>query len=108
MLSIYENAKISRLVDIEDSSRGSTITVCDGVMIASVVKIKPAAGVGNIRIGRNSYSNSGVVMSRQWYYHRRTRFDCRQSHTRSNKLSVQRSQKVEIARQRFQPSRSES
>jgi virginiamycin A acetyltransferase len=62
MLIISEYARVSRLADIEDSSRGSTITIGDGVMIDSFVKIKAAGGLGDLSIGRNSYVNSGVVM----------------------------------------------
>src|ERR1700733_10197843 len=62
MLIISEHARVSRLADIEDSSRGSTVTIGDGVMIDSFVKIKAAGGSGDISIGRNSYVNSGVVM----------------------------------------------
>ncbi len=62
MLMISPNAKISPLVDIEDSVRGSKIVIEDGVVIDSFVKIKPAGGTGDIVIGRNCSINSGVVM----------------------------------------------
>ncbi len=62
MQNISPNAKISPLTDIEDSIRGSTLTIEDGVVIDSFVKIKPAGGEGDIVIGRNCSINSGVVM----------------------------------------------
>jgi len=62
MLIISETARISRLADIEDSLKGSRIIIEDGAMIDSFVKIKPAGGMGDVRIGRNSYINSGVVI----------------------------------------------
>lgn len=62
MLIISEKAKISPLADIEDSVRGSRITIADGVVIDSFVKIKPAGGSGDLEIGRNCSINSGVVI----------------------------------------------
>ncbi|HZW24577.1 MAG TPA: DapH/DapD/GlmU-related protein [Gallionella sp.] len=62
MLIISPNARISPFADIEDSTRGTRIVVEDGAMIDSFVKIKPAGGTGDVRIGRNSYINSGVVI----------------------------------------------
>ncbi len=62
MLHISEHAKISRWADIEDSLKGSTIAIADGVVIDSFVKIKPAGGTGDVYIGRNSFLNSGVVI----------------------------------------------
>lgn len=62
MLVISSTARISRLADIEESVRGTRIIIEDGVMIDSFVKIKPAGGAGDVRIGRNSYINSGVVI----------------------------------------------
>ena len=62
MLRISEKALISRLADIEDSMRGTLIIIEDGVHIDSFVKIKPAGGTGNVRIGKNSYINAGVVI----------------------------------------------
>src|SRR5215510_7041889 len=62
MLRISEKAFISRLADIEDSVRGTLIIIEDGVHIDSFVKIKPAGGTGNVRIGKNSYINAGVVI----------------------------------------------
>lgn len=62
MLIISDKARISRLADIEDSVKGSRIIIEDDVNIDSFVKIKPVGGMGDIRIGRNSYLNSGVVI----------------------------------------------
>lgn len=62
MLIISPSARISGLADIEDSVRGTRIVIEDGAMIDSFVKIKPAGGTGDVRIGRNSYINSGVVI----------------------------------------------
>lgn len=62
MLIISQEAKISALADIEDSVRGSKISIAAGVVIDSFVKIKPTGGMGNVEIGENCYINSGVVI----------------------------------------------
>lgn len=62
MLLIAPTAKISPRADIEDSVKGSKIIIEDGVTIDAFVKIKPAGGLGDMRIGRNSYINAGVVI----------------------------------------------
>jgi len=62
MIIIAPTAVVSILADIEDSVRGSKIIIEDGVRIDSFVKIKPAGGTGDVRIGRNSYINSGCVI----------------------------------------------
>lgn len=62
MLIISETARISQYADIEDSVRGSKIIVEDGAMIDAFVKIKPVGGMGDIRIGKKSYVNSGCVI----------------------------------------------
>jgi virginiamycin A acetyltransferase len=62
MLIISQKATVSPLADIEDSVRGSRITIEDGVMIDSFVKIKFVGGAGDVLIGRNSYINSGTVI----------------------------------------------
>jgi virginiamycin A acetyltransferase len=62
MLMIAPTARISPRADIEDSIKGSKIVIEDGVTIDSFVKIKPAGGVGDVRIGRNSFINAGVVI----------------------------------------------
>jgi len=61
MLRISPSAHISPLADIEDSTRGTLIEIGDGVSIDSFVKIKPAGGAGDLRIGANTTINSGCV-----------------------------------------------
>lgn len=55
-------ARISPFADLEDSVRGSRLIVEEGAMIDAFVKIKFAGGAGDVRVGRNSYINSGVVI----------------------------------------------
>jgi acetyltransferase-like isoleucine patch superfamily enzyme len=62
MLIVAPTAKISKLADIEDSTRGTRIVIEDGVMIDAFVKIKPAGGSGDVIIGAGSYINSGCVL----------------------------------------------
>ena len=62
MLVISPHARISPLADIEDSTRGTVISIEEGVVIDSFVKIKPAGGTGDVRIGAHSTINSGVVI----------------------------------------------
>lgn len=62
VLLIDEHAYVSHLADIEDSVRGTRIIVERGVHIDAFVKIKPAGGCGDVRIGRNSVINSGTVI----------------------------------------------
>ena len=62
MLIISEQARISPLADIEDSVRGSKIVIEAGAVIDSFVKIKPAGGTGDFRLGEGSQLNSGVVI----------------------------------------------
>jgi acetyltransferase-like isoleucine patch superfamily enzyme len=62
MLLISNEAHISDKADIEDSVRGSTITICRNVTIDSFVKIKPVGGIGDIHIGEGTYINSGAVL----------------------------------------------
>ncbi|MEI6756136.1 MAG: acyltransferase [bacterium] len=62
MIEIDPSAHISSLADIEDSTFGSRIIFGPGVVIDSFVKIKPAGGMGNVVIGRNSIINSGCVI----------------------------------------------
>lgn len=62
MLKISPSASISPLADIEDSVRGTVIEIADGVNIDSFVKIKPAGGDGDVRIGSGTVINSGCVI----------------------------------------------
>ena len=62
MLEIHPTARISKLADIEDSSRGSRIVIGDGAFIDAFVKIKPAGGTGDCIIGPHAYINPGVAI----------------------------------------------
>ena len=62
MIDISPDAWVSPLADIEDSVRGSTITVAAGAVIDAFVKIKPAGGCGDVFIGPGSVINSGCVL----------------------------------------------
>jgi len=62
VLVISEKAKISPLADIEDSVRGSRIVIEDGAVIDAFVKIKPAGGSGDVRVGAGTTLNSGCVI----------------------------------------------
>ncbi len=55
-------AHVSPMADIEDSKRGSRISVGDNSVIDSFVKIKPAGGIGDLIIGYNTTINSGCVL----------------------------------------------
>ena len=59
---IAPTARISKLAELEDSVRGSKLIIEDGVFIDAFVKIKFTGGSGDIRIGKNSYINSGTVI----------------------------------------------
>ncbi len=62
MIEIDPTARISRLADIEDSTRGTRIVVGAHVRIDAFVKIKPAGGVGDLVIGAETVINSGCVL----------------------------------------------
>lgn len=62
MNDISPQADVSKLADIEVSSRGSVLRVGEHSMIDAFVKIKFAGGTGDIVIGTNSYVNSGAVL----------------------------------------------
>ena len=62
MIELAPGAKVSKLADIEDSTRGSRIIICDGVHIDAFVKIKCVGGTGDVWIGPNSYINSCTVI----------------------------------------------
>ena len=62
MNQVSDKATISKLADIEVSSRGSKLVVADNVMIDAFVKIKFTGGEGDIIIGEGSYINSGCVL----------------------------------------------
>jgi acetyltransferase-like isoleucine patch superfamily enzyme len=62
MLSIAASARVSPLADIEDSQRGTRITIEDDVVIDAFVKLKAAGGSGDVVIGRGSVINAGCVV----------------------------------------------
>lgn len=59
---ISPNAAISKLSDIEESQKGSKLTIAAGCQIDSFVKIKFTGGTADIEIGENCYINSGTVL----------------------------------------------
>lgn len=62
MIKIHENANISPKSDIEDSVIGSCIEIGAFSNIDSFVKIKPAGGSGDIKIGERVHINSCCVL----------------------------------------------
>lgn len=62
MITIDPSATVSSLADIEDSVRGSKITIGKNSVIDSFVKIKPAGGVGDLVVGDRTVINSGCVL----------------------------------------------
>lgn len=62
MINIHPDAYVSQLADIEDSVRGSIISIGAFSHIDSFVKVKPAGGSGNLMIGERTVINSGCVL----------------------------------------------
>lgn len=62
MIAIDSTASVSALADIENSPRGSLITISAKAMVDSFVKIKVAGGSGDVLVGAGSYINSGTVI----------------------------------------------
>ena len=63
MNSVSPEARISPLADLDTSSRGSRLIVEAGAVIDAFVKeIKFAGGEGDVKLGRRTYLNSGVVI----------------------------------------------
>jgi acetyltransferase-like isoleucine patch superfamily enzyme len=62
MLTVHPTARISELADIEESIKGTGITIGEHVVIDAFVKIKPAGGSGDVTIGAYSVINSGCVL----------------------------------------------
>lgn len=63
MTNIFaETARVSKLADIEESVRGSTLSIGADSVIDSFVKIKFVGGTGNIEIGTSCFINSGCVL----------------------------------------------
>ena len=58
----HQTSKISSLVDIENSPRGTKLIIGKNSLIDSFVKIKPVGGKGDIKIGENSEINSNCVL----------------------------------------------
>lgn len=58
---IHPEAKVSVHADIEDSVRGTTISIGRGSVIDSFVKIKPAGGIGDLIIGERTVINACCV-----------------------------------------------
>lgn len=61
-IQIHPEARVSSLADVEDSVRGTLISIGAGCMVDSFVKIKPAGGSGDVIIGQRVYINSGCVI----------------------------------------------
>lgn len=61
-IQIHPTARVSALADIEDSVRGSLISIGEHSVIDSFVKVKPAGGTGNVLIGKHTTINSGCVI----------------------------------------------
>jgi acetyltransferase-like isoleucine patch superfamily enzyme len=59
---IHPTASVSLQADIEDSIRGTLISIGANSIIDSFVKIKPAGGIGDVLIGENVVINSGCVI----------------------------------------------
>ena len=62
MNSVSPEARISPLADLDTSSRGSRLIVELRAVIDAFVKIKFAGGEGDVKLGRRTYLNSGVVI----------------------------------------------
>lgn len=62
MLLADPSARISKLADIDQSSRGTRIIVGAHSMIDSFVRIKCAGGTADVVIGEHCYVNSGCVL----------------------------------------------
>lgn len=62
MIEIHPEARVSPSADIEDSVRGSRISVGARSVIDAFVKVKPAGGAGDLVIGEDCVINSGCVL----------------------------------------------
>ena len=60
--SINPSARISRLADLEDSTRGSRLVIGAETVIESFVKVKFAGGSGDVIIGPRCHINAGVAI----------------------------------------------
>lgn len=62
LIEINPTAQVSELADLERSGRGTRIYIGPDCRIDSFVKIKPAGGIGDVRLGSRTYINSGCVL----------------------------------------------
>lgn len=62
VIVIHPTARVSALADIENSVRGTVITIGPYAVVDAFVKIKPAGGTGDVTIGSHSTINSGVTI----------------------------------------------
>lgn len=62
MIVAHKDSYVSKFADIEESIRGSVISIEEGAYIDSFVKIKAAGGMGDVSIGRSTFINSGTVI----------------------------------------------
>lgn len=62
MIDIHSSVRISNLVDIEDSVRGTRIVIGENSVIDSFVKIKPTGGMGDLIVGSGCFINAGCVL----------------------------------------------
>jgi acetyltransferase-like isoleucine patch superfamily enzyme len=62
MIDIHPTARVSTLADIEDSVRGTRVSIGAHTVIDSFVKLKPAGGRGDVVIGDHVAINSGCVL----------------------------------------------
>ena len=62
MLVADSTARISKMADIDESTRGTRIVVGANSVIDSFVRIKCAGGVSDVTIGEYCYINSGTVI----------------------------------------------
>ncbi|MCC0022611.1 MAG: acyltransferase [Hyphomicrobiaceae bacterium] len=61
-IDIHPTARVSPMADIEDSVRGTRITIGDHSVIDSFVKFKPAGGLGDVRVGSRVTINSNCTL----------------------------------------------
>lgn len=61
-IELHPTAAVAPLADIEESTRGTRVTLGAGSLIDSFVKIKPAGGDGDVLIGDRVTINSGCVL----------------------------------------------
>ena len=58
----HQTSKISSLVDIENSPRGTKLIIGENSLIDSFVKIRPVGGSGDVQIGNNTEINANCVL----------------------------------------------